>query len=124
MITRSTMLRCKSMTLHGSRSMDLTARARRTGLIASFPQNYSNGMHLISARAIDTSGKVSPVVSSHVSFAANPGYYAQYLFPGTPGHSQQVCDNNVWSPDQPYDPSDRTYRLYLEKEISTEAFGR
>jgi hypothetical protein len=56
---------------------------------------------VISARATDTSGNVSPTASISVRIVNVPGSYLQRISAGDPG-SVTNCDNTVWGPDQAY----------------------
>ncbi len=64
-------------------------------------QNLLNGWHVISARATDTSGNVSPVASISVRIFNVPGSYSQRISAGDPG-SATNCDSAMWGPDQAY----------------------
>jgi hypothetical protein len=64
-------------------------------------RNFLNGSHLISARAIDTSGNISNVQTHHIRFFNVPGNYLQRI---SGGNNADVTDCNglLWVKDQPY----------------------
>ena len=63
--------------------------------------NFLNGSHLLSARATDMSGNVSPLNSVLVRLRNVPGNYVQRLSAGS-FNEVTNCDNVVWSKDQAY----------------------
>jgi hypothetical protein len=63
--------------------------------------NLLNGWHTLSARAIDSSGNVSPVASVPVRFFNVPGSYQVNLSAGDPANVTN-CDATVWWQDQAY----------------------
>jgi glycosidase len=64
-------------------------------------KNFLNGSHLVSARAIDTSGNISNSQTRHVRFFNVPGNYRQRI---SGGNTADVTDCNgfLWAKDQPY----------------------
>jgi len=63
--------------------------------------SFLNGQHVISARATDTFGNVSPVVSVTVRFFNVPPDYLQRISGGDPSNVTD-CASNVWVADQAY----------------------
>lgn len=63
--------------------------------------NILNGSHVISARATDTSGNMSPIVSANVRFINVPGNYLQRI---SSGNSNDVtdCNASLWLKDRAY----------------------
>jgi glycosidase len=64
-------------------------------------KNFLNGSHLISARAIDTSGNISNVQTRQVRFFNIPGDYVQRISGGNPADVTD-CNEFLWVKDQPY----------------------
>ncbi len=63
--------------------------------------NFLNGSHLLSARATDTSGNVSPIGSILVRLSNAPGGYLQRISAGS-FNDVTNCDYTVWLKDRPY----------------------
>ncbi len=64
--------------------------------------HFLNGSHVIRARAIDTSGNVSPPEEQTVRFFNVPGPYVQRVNAG--GAATTNCDDSIWSADRVYAP--------------------
>jgi hypothetical protein len=78
-----------------------TATGRENWSLALATGNLLNGSHTISARATDTAGNVSGIVSCSVRFVNAPGNFALRISPGNPLDVTN-CDSTVWAADQPY----------------------
>jgi hypothetical protein len=63
--------------------------------------NFLNGSHVISARATDSSGNLSPIDSRTVRFVNVPGNYVTRISAGS-FNDVTNCDATVWVKDQPY----------------------
>ncbi|HUJ09101.1 MAG TPA: alpha-amylase family glycosyl hydrolase [Verrucomicrobiae bacterium] len=65
--------------------------------------NFLNGSHIISARATDFAGNVSPTDTRSVRFINVPGDYVQRISAGSFADVTN-CDTSVWGKDQSYCP--------------------
>jgi glycosidase len=63
--------------------------------------NFLNGPHVISARATDTSGNISPTNTVGVWFFTVPGNYVQRVSGGNPANVTD-CSGNLWLADTNY----------------------
>ncbi len=63
--------------------------------------NFLNGSHTLSARAIDTSGNISPLSTVHLKFFNVPGDYLQRISAGNDSDAVD-CDGATWQQDQAY----------------------
>ena len=63
--------------------------------------NFLNGPHLISARATDSSGNVSPTNTTSIWFSNVPGNYVQRVSGGNPANVTD-CSGNLWLMDTAY----------------------
>jgi glycosidase len=63
--------------------------------------NFLNGPHVISARATDNSGNVSPTNTASIWFSNVPGNYVQRVSGGNPSNVTD-CVGNVWLSDTKY----------------------
>jgi glycosidase len=63
--------------------------------------NFLNGPHLVSARAADGAGNISPTNTAGVKFFNVPGSYLQRVSGGNPANVTD-CSGNVWLADPAY----------------------
>ncbi len=63
--------------------------------------NFLNGPHLLSARATDTTGNISPTNAVSVKFFNAPGNYLQRVSGGDPANVTN-CDGGLWLADAAY----------------------
>jgi hypothetical protein len=63
--------------------------------------NFLNGPHLISARATDTTGNISPTNTASVKVFNVPGGYVQRVSGGNPSNVTN-CDGKIWLADTAY----------------------
>ncbi|HTY87885.1 MAG TPA: alpha-amylase family glycosyl hydrolase, partial [Candidatus Acidoferrum sp.] len=63
--------------------------------------NFLNGLHLVSARATDVGGNLSPTNSVSVKFFNVPGGYLQRVSGGNPANVTD-CSGSVWLADAAY----------------------
>jgi alpha-amylase len=70
--------------------------------------NFLNGLHVIDARATDTSGNISDITSANVRLINVPGVYFLRL---SAGNSSDVtdCNSNTWFKDKAYTFGDFGY---------------
>ncbi len=78
-----------------------TATGTSSWSFALDTSNFLNGTHAISARAIDTSGNISNLNTSHVRFVNVPGAYVQRISAGNDVDTTD-CNALIWARDQPY----------------------
>jgi hypothetical protein len=63
--------------------------------------NFLNGPHLLSVRATDAAGNISPTNTASVKFFNVPGNYLQRISGGNPANVTN-CDGNIWLADTTY----------------------
>jgi glycosidase len=79
----------------------LTAGGTNSWSVSGNSSNFLNGPHLISARATDTTGNISPTNTAGVKFFNVPGSYVQRVSGGNPSNVTN-CDGNLWLKDTAY----------------------
>jgi glycosidase len=79
----------------------LTAIGTNSWSLSLNSSNFLNGPHLLSARATDTSGNISPTNTASVKFFNVPGNYLQRVSGGNPANVTN-CDANLWLADTAY----------------------
>jgi glycosidase len=78
-----------------------TATGTTTWSYSLNSSNFLNGPHVISARATDTSGNLSPTNTVSVRFFNVPGSYVQRVSGGNPADMTD-CSGNLWLRDTVY----------------------